>query len=560
MKFLNRFKFKTQLNISFILIIIFITFSILSILHSTIRNSFRNHENQILYSFGQQIAVNIESRTQYFMSYLQIIRTNQDFLYLLQTDDFQGARERLATMSMEFMSLNSGRVRDITLHKIHLHERESSDTNRYDMISKFHDNNELFLGDYFITYTFLNERNERVFSIFKKIYQTNDYFYFVEICIYETEFFIFFNEDSSDSEIFILKNDYIMSTNARRLFDRVLRYNRDNNIPYSTNEDFAISDASILIEDDSFRFSVIIDSNQDYLLRGYHQLLMMLIPYILLILIGSFVFVIIFSKNFNSKLKALHEKTTIISSWKLTDDLHIGGSDEFAMLGHELDETRIRILELIHQNSKINDSLRMLEMSALRAQINSHFLFNSLSSIKWLSKEGESEVLRDAVDKLAIFLRYSLSLDENLVSLDRELQQLEAYIYLQKLRFGNKINITIDVPQNLITFKTAKLILQPLVENAIYHGRRDGGEPLNIVIYGLLGNGYYDLIVEDNGLGVPREKIDDIINDSSNIDDGSYGLRNVMKRIALSSGDTGKTFIESEVGKFTKITIRQNIK
>ena len=528
-------------------------------MHFILRASYRGQEERILTAYGQQIAINIDNRMEYFISYLKLLTTDRDLIASMEKDNYQQVSALLSSLTSEFTNLHAGRVRDIRLYRSGIYGSMDGLGNTERIFNEFIPDNAAYKENFFITGTYLNNRNEAVFSIFQKVYQTNpEREYYLEMCVYETELLGFFNE-YADVTVYILNGESLMSMNDRTLFRHRLHQVRgDNGFSVIRDSlDFYPSPISTLAK--NIGFDVMIEATSDYLDRGYRLMLIRLIPVILAVLSASFVFVWLISIRFNRRLNILQEKIAAISSWELNKDLRIDGTDEFGILASELDETRRRILSLIEQNNDINELKRVAEMSALRAQINSHFLFNSLSSIRWLSKQRNSEVLSAAVDKLALFLRYSLVLNENQVPLRKELDQLEAYTYLQKLRYGGEINVLTDVDAELMDCKTVKLILQPLVENSIYHGRKENGTPLNITIYSYQEGSFYYLVVEDDGNGISKDVIDRIYSGDENISQSGYGLRNVMERVKMCSNGLGDVTIESQSGVCTKITICQSL-
>jgi len=559
MNFFNRLKFRTQLNLSFTLIILFIIGTVMMMTHFILRASYRSQEEQILKALGQQIASNIDNRMDYFISYLKLLATDRELIASMEKDNYQQVTALLNDVTSEFTNLHVGRIRDIRLYRSGIYGSMDGFGNTERIFKEFLPDNAAYRENFFITGTYLNNRNEAVFSVFQKVYQTNPAReYYLEMCIYETELLSFFNEHSDGNYIYISNGESIMSMTDRDLFRRRLYQVRDEDGSFSVPKgSLDISPLSINVSTGNIGFGVTIEATSDYLDRGYRLMLFRLIPVVLAVLAVSFIFVLLISIRFNRRLSTLQEKIAAISSWELNKDLHIDGSDEFGILASELDETRLRILRLIEQNNDINELKRVAEMSALRSQINSHFLFNSLSSIKWLSKQRNEEVLSAAVDRLALFLRYSLVLNEDQVPLKKELEQLEAYTYLQKLRYGGEVNVLTDVDEELMDCKTVKLILQPLVENSIYHGRKENGNPLNITIYSHQKNGLYDLIVEDDGNGIPEDVIGRILSSDENISQSGYGLRNVIERVKMCSNGAGSVTIESRIGVCTKIVICQ---
>jgi two-component system sensor histidine kinase YesM len=171
-------------------------------------------------------------------------------------------------------------------------------------------------------------------------------------------------------------------------------------------------------------FDVLIETSQEYLYRGYKTMLIRMTPVFIGVLLLAAIFTSLLSKRLQIRLGILQEKIGAISGWRLNENLCIDGRDEFSLLANRLDETRKRILELIEHENRMHEQNRISEMNALRSQINSHFLFNSLSSIRRLSRSGNSTALVNSVDCLATFLRYALATKEHQVKLDDEIKQL----------------------------------------------------------------------------------------------------------------------------------------
>ncbi len=559
MKLLNRLKFRTQITIGFSIVIGFVFIAFMLTLHIILRDNYREQESLVLETYGRQIQNNINNRVNYYISFLKLLSMNRDMVRVMETEDFQEVIDALNRETSEFMKLNAGRVSSIRPYRNGIYGVSDSLGSIDEIVTALKPVNAKYPENVLITGTYLNGRNEKVFSIIQRVYQTNtEREYFIEMCVYETELLGFFNEDASGNHISILHGGKLMSMNDRQLFNRYLYEVKGSDI---LGTDYPLTDsmkqAVIISAKDKNDVDVYIETSTKYLDRGYRMMLIRMMPILAAVLIMAFFFTWIFTVHLHRRLKTLQEKIAAISNWNLTEELYIGGKDEFGMLAEELDDTRKRILELIEQNKDINNLIRAAEMSALRAQINSHFLFNSLSSIKWLSRQDNPNILADAVDSLALFLRYSLALNENQVLLMSELKHLEAYIYLQKLRYEDEVNVQMDIEDELLQCKTVKLILQPLVENAIYHGRREDGSPLNITIYSSQEDGFYYLTVEDDGNGISPKQLEDIREGITEVSKSGYGLKNVIDRVRMCSEGRGEVEIESQLNVYTKITIRQ---
>lgn len=164
-----------------------------------------------------------------------------------------------------------------------------------------------------------------------------------------------------------------------------------------------------------------------------------------------------------------------------------------------------------------------------------------------------------AVDSLALFLRYSLETKGNQVPLEEEIRQLNAYAYLQSLRYRDEIRLRIDVDACLMQCQTVRMILQPLVENAIYHGRRIDGSTLNISIYSEYDAEYYYLMIEDDGNGIFQQTIEALRKGEKVSARSGYSLENVISWLRICLWDSSEELlkIRSTPGEYTVITIHQ---
>lgn len=560
MKLLYRLKFRTQIIGSFAIIICFVTAATFLLLHTLLRESYRAQESAVLETHGRQISINIENRMAYFMSYLQLLARDSSLLLAMENDSFDQVAVQLAETVDEFMKLNGGRVSTIRIYRKNVYTHIDGLGNTQD-IFRFFEQENAPLQNTLATGTYLNNRNEKVFSIFKKIYQTNPgREYYLEICVYETELYGFFNKDHGGNTIYLFYEDALISTNDRQNFSKRLYQQSEMGGGVITRAQMAIPAHAIVISEKSASgLEVLIETNAQYLEQGYFTLLVRMLPVLFTMLLMAFVVAGVLTTQVNRRLGTLQEKIVDISNWNLAQKVHIDGADEFSILAQELEETRMRILGLVEQNNKTHELMRIAEMSALRSQINSHFLFNSLSSIKWLARADSPEKLAEAVDSLALFLRYSLAIHENQILLSNEIKQLEAYTHLQSLRYGDEVNVQIDIDTELMDCKTVRLILQPLVENAIYHGRRASGAKLNITIYSYWDEQYYYLVVEDDGNGIAPEMLRSIQNGKNSNAGSGYGLRNVVDRVQMCLGDNSSEVIQikSRPNTYTTITIRQ---
>ena len=561
MSILHNLKFKTQISIYFVIVIAFLVLVIMQLLQFILKTSYRDQAELTVRTQARQIAINLENKMDNYSSYLELLLSDRELIEAMERGDRLNVEHLVERKAAEFINLNAGKVRSVRVYSDGAFREDDVLKNAGHLIfSQFvpgrraYQNNELWTG------TYLNSRNEKVFSLFKKAYQTNrNHTYYLELCIYETELYSFFNEDKTGNRIMLLNDGLLLSDSNREEFRRLLYGNKwapqlgtRQTMPLSGVNTLEFAEMSLPLN-----WTVAIRTSAAYLEQGFWKMYGQLFPVILAVMAAVLLFVRSISTRMNRRLGQLQEKIAHISNGDLTQNLQMDGKDEFKILADEAEDTRQKIQQLITQINDINELKRVAEISALRAQINSHFLFNALSSIKWLSRQDDKKALAEAVEKLALFLRYGLSLDENQATLADEVGQLNAYIYLQKLRYGDEINVHMDIEEELLAQRTVKLVLQPLVENAIYHGRRESGAPLNITIYTSCDETDYCLVVEDDGNGIPEETIRAILREDGEISKSGYGLKNVISRVRVCSGGQGEVTIESKLNVYTKIVVKQ---
>lgn len=558
----SNLKFKTRLYIYFIFIILLLTCSFMGILYSVLWRVYQEQTRSLLRTQAQQIATNIDNRMDYYLSVAKLLVSNNDLSGSLGKMPLSGIEVKLNELSHQIVDLNG-----IGICKIQIHPGDSSliarEQNQADNIKnvyeQFRPGNPAFSNSIYWTGTYLNKRNEKVFSLFEKIERPDTRgSYYLELALYESELHNFYYKDVNNNTITILNDGVIMSDSNRAGFVKAL-VSQGHIYPVAPNDSGIekVSDDITATADCNIGWKIVINANMNDIRHGFLKMYLGVFLALLVALAVSGILVSIMSSSLDKRIRIFRKKIDYLIRWDLTQDLQIDGNDEFKRLADALDETRRRILKLIQETNETNELKRIAEISALRAQINSHFLFNTLSSIKWLSVKNNKEVLSEAVDRLSYFLRFSLSYKDNYVPLSNEVEHLMSYIYLQKLRYQDEVNINMDIDAELFQYKTVKLILQPLVENAIYHGRREDGSQLNITIYGYEDGENYCLVVEDDGRGMSGKQIQLIYNGSMTSRSGGLGLRNVMDRIRMCSRGKGDLIIESEVSRYTKITIRQ---
>ncbi|URZ04373.1 sensor histidine kinase [Clostridium felsineum] len=249
-----------------------------------------------------------------------------------------------------------------------------------------------------------------------------------------------------------------------------------------------------------------------------------------------------------------------IRTGNLEVDIPVYGSDEIGVLAHNFREMMKKIDELIKENIKKEVIGKETELRALKSQINAHFLFNTLENIRVMSLVEGNYVVADSLVSLADMMRYNIKWDNDFVSLNEELNHIKKYISLMTLRYEYCINLHVDIDENFCQLKIPKLIIQPLVENAVNHGlreklrKKDG----NIYISVREDGDYLNLNVMDDGKGMNKDEIHILyehINGKVHEKLG-LGIKNVNDRIRLFYGKNSGVYIEAEKESYSKFIIK----
>lgn len=236
--------------------------------------------------------------------------------------------------------------------------------------------------------------------------------------------------------------------------------------------------------------------------------------------------------------------------------------DEIGQLGQSFNKMIKQIKNLIDTVYIEQKNKREAELRALQAQIQPHFLYNTLDTIHWMALEHEANDIVDMVDALTNLFRISISKGEEIIPYLEEIKHVESYLFVQKVRYEDKLEYEIFWDEKLKKCKVLKLIIQPLVENALYHGIKRKKGPGKILIEGKIIGDEMELRVADDGIGIEKEKllqIIDVLEGRSKGKGVGYGMFNVDERIKLMFGNKYGVNIKSEYGIGTEIILRHPI-
>ena len=203
--------------------------------------------------------------------------------------------------------------------------------------------------------------------------------------------------------------------------------------------------------------------------------------------------------------------------------------------------------------------LRKAEFELLQAQINPHFLYNTLDAIVWSAESGNQKQVVNMVGNLSDFFRLSLNRGKETVLVSEEINHVRSYLEIQQIRYQDILKFHIDIPESMNGYKMPKLTVQPIVENALYHGiknKRGGG---SINVSGYEQGDSFTLVVKDDGIGMTEERLADVrkaIEEGTSDKNIVYGLYNVNERIKLNYGEGYGVNIDSKHEEGTTVTIR----
>ena len=231
---------------------------------------------------------------------------------------------------------------------------------------------------------------------------------------------------------------------------------------------------------------------------------------------------------------------------------------EARMLSDSLNAMIDKINELLDQVTTEQIRLRKAEFELLQAQINPHFLYNTLDTIVWLAEAGDQKRVVSMVGNLSDFFRTSLNQGKDIISIREELAHVRSYLEIQQVRYQDILRYEITVPEDLYEYKIPKITIQPLVENALYHGIKNKRGQGTITVSGKRNENGFVLYVRDNGIGMTQERLKEVragIQKLSYTGKEIYGLYNVNERIRLNFGETYGISIESTYGEGTCVSI-----
>jgi two-component system, sensor histidine kinase YesM len=267
-------------------------------------------------------------------------------------------------------------------------------------------------------------------------------------------------------------------------------------------------------------------------------------------------FMLFFSIGYTEPMMRMMSVIKKVEQGDLKARTEVKSNDEVGQLGHSLNnmigEMQILIDKLIREEQEKKE----VELEALHAQINPHFLYNTLNTIKWMAKIQGNTGISKAITALVKLLRISTNLGRDMISLREEIDYVMNYIVIQKLRFSKSVNIVYNIEDNCLNLSVPKLILQPIVENSFIYGMEDERHELNIELKAYIKENKLIIEVHDDGPGIEEEVLKNILtNATDKARFSKVGLNNVNQRIKIYCGTEFGLKIETDLGIGTLVTV-----
>ncbi len=278
----------------------------------------------------------------------------------------------------------------------------------------------------------------------------------------------------------------------------------------------------------------------------------------------TFVISVLFGRRITQPIQTLYKHVNRIKRGDFSERVEIKRADEIGLIASNFNAMQEELRNLI-ENKYVNQiKLRDVELAMLYSQINPHFLYNTLDIIRAMADYHRAPQIGEIAHALADMFRYNTRNRDEIVTLQEELDQIEAYMKIQSIRFDDKIAYEADVDESLYNYPVLKMTLQPLVENAVFHGLERKRGKGTIRVAAKKEEGRFVLAVSDDGVGMSEQRLGDLrtklrmslhSEESSSVAEGGIGVRNVYARYAIQFGERLGFEVESRKGAGTRITL-----
>lgn len=314
----------------------------------------------------------------------------------------------------------------------------------------------------------------------------------------------------------------------------------------------------LVFEPFSLALTVVMDSN--LYSSDYTYIICLLLITVFLVVGAGIAVSRIISKRVTQPLQRLSTHINRLTEEKvLTEDRSIeAGEDEISKIGKEFNRLVRHINSLIKKQKKMYEQRQRLEMNALQAQINPHFLYNTLDSVRWMAVIQNAGSIADTVMSLENLLRNMAKGVGDKITLREELSLVQDYVHLQQVRYMEIFDYICDVPEKYEDYLIVKMTMQPIIENAIFHGIEPTGDYGVIKVHVRETERDLYISIEDNGMGMDENELADILKSNKNKNKNALsgvGIVNVDERLKMTYGSGYGLIYEGKKGEFTRVTI-----
>ena len=279
------------------------------------------------------------------------------------------------------------------------------------------------------------------------------------------------------------------------------------------------------------------------------------------LLILTTLFSIRTSRSITVPIRKLTDLTKQVGKGDFKTRSEVNEGDDLSALNSHFNSMVERIGTLVDNNKKEQERSRELELRLLQAQINPHFLYNTLDNIVWLAEDGQTAAVESIVTSLSQFFRTTLSGGHNFIRIREEISHVESYLQIQRFRYSDVLSYEIRVPEELSDYSIVKMTLQPIVENALYHGIKNKRSMGKITISAREEGAGIAITVADDGIGMTADELDSLRQTIDGEirpteDNAGFGMANVAERLKKNFGESYGLTVESTYGEGTSVEVR----
>ncbi len=291
------------------------------------------------------------------------------------------------------------------------------------------------------------------------------------------------------------------------------------------------------------------------MVKSFNEITLFSLIVFIILLIFEFLLSILIPNSIVKPIKHLSDVTNQVAKGDLSVRANVLYGAEVKELGSSLNGMIVKIDYLLHAVKKEEKNLREAELELLQAQIKPHFLYNTLDTIMWLAESGDQGAVVKMVDSLSDFFRTSLNHGDGMFTLEQEEKHIRSYLEIQQVRYQDILDYEISFSDDYKDLMIPKITLQPIVENALYHGIKNKRGMGKITVRAARESDSLIITVEDNGIGIEAEQVKKLNNYCKKKKE-SYGLYNVNERIKLKFGESYGIFISSILGEGTRVEVK----